>query len=812
MSGSETASKTGRVVLAAATPGVGFTIVDGTFQTVARGVGRLEAELPHGIYEIAIRTGSSVETQLVSLQPGQTWERLDITPGVYAAAPLAGSRTATATHTAAVETASRAVADGTGPATAGLVLVVRRTAGETVLHHEQLHLLDRSLDPVQGWPAQWVVDEQAGVATIGGRLDPGPYVLRLARPRGPALDQTVWLSDGWQTLVFCPNGADGADLDDAVVHLTRLDQPFPGPHAEIAAAVEIAVSGLRQGLPLVNDDLVALLRASDFADPMLGIVGVHALLLRDQPDAEAIKQVVTELRALLPDHPDVLALARHPVCAQSDVPPVWWPPMLAASYEKALLAADQRDPSAILDGSTAERIAGYVVQRGPWLTWQATPAVLGPRPAADESADSPNDPTDQTTAMTDGAERRVERHVSEVAKLTGDDRDKVAEALGVHELARRLQLPVQAVRAVLEARGWNTLLMDGVPDDVTEEALDRIPAGVSPFARPRDPNEPPPGLLPDQPATDRSTPDRSTPDRSTPDRSTPDRSTPDREQTADQQTPQQPVSTPDGSTRPSTERSRSALLVLAGVVTAVLLLVAGARYFGGGENGDVALTLADPPGFFDRTAVASQDLTVRLEGNDDPQRVSARVDGAAYRADAAPCSAVRAGNTCLVRVTFTPPAAQNQPMLATLVLTTPGTGELRVPLYGTSRAPEGDISVDWTGVEPARIGQTIRPTVVIDNIPPDAVHTVVTVTVPPGFDIGTFDAKDKCDARRRTVLYCWVGLDSHHEYWRIRIPLIGREGSGGTLKADAQLSRNPDLLDNDPGDNTAETTVTLAGN
>ena len=791
MSGSETASKTGRVVLAAATPGVGFTIVDGTFQTVARGVGRLEAELPHGIYEIAIRTGSSVETQLVSLQPGQTWERLDITPGVYAAAPLAGSRTATATHTAAVETASRAVADGTGPATAGLVLVVRRTAGETVLHHEQLHLLDRSLDPVQGWPAQWVVDEQAGVATIGGRLDPGPYVLRLARPRGPALDQTVWLSDGWQTLVFCPNGADGADLDDAVVHLTRLDQPFPGPHPEIAAAVEIAVSGLRQGLPLVNDDLLDVLRDSGFADPMLGIAGAHALLLRDRPDARAITRVVAELRKLLPDHPDVLALARHPICAMTDVPSVWWPPMLAASYQKALLAADQRDPAAILDGSPAERVAGYVVQRGLWLCWEATPAVLSPDPTPEDTA--------LTTAMTDGAKRRIERHVGEVAELTGDDRHKVAGALGVHELARRLQLPVQAVQAVLEARGWNTVLIDGIrtviDDDVTEEAIDRIPAGSSPFAGPRDPNEPPPGLLPDTPPTDPAS------------------------AVAQQPTTQQPVVAGQvpidipvkGSTR-GRGRSRSWLLLLAGVLTAVLLVAAGARYFSDRGLGEVALTLADQPGFFDRTAVRTQDLTLTLKNNENPQAVTARVDGSGYVADAKACARVIAGRTCLVRVTFGPPTNQTQPMLATLVLSTPGTGELRIPLYGTSRAPEGDISVDWTGVEPARIGQTIRPTVVIDNIPPDAVHTVVTVTVPPGFDIGTFDAKDKCDARRRTVLYCWVGLDSHHEYWRIRIPLIGREGSGGTLKADAQLSRNPDLLDNDPGDNTAETTVTLAGN
>lgn len=795
MSASETSSsETGRIVVSAATPGVGFTIVDGTFQTVARGVGRLEAELRHGIYELAIRTGSSVETQLISLRPGQTWERLDITPGVYAAAPLAGSRTATATHTAAAEKASRAVSTASGPAAAGLVLVVRRTAGETVLHHEQLQLLDRSLDPVQGWPAQWEVDEQAGVATIGSRLDPGPYVLRLARPRGPALDQTVWVSDGWQTLVFCPNGADGADLDDAVVHLTRIDQPFPGPHPEIAAAVEIAVSGLRQGLPLVNDDLYGVLRASDFADPMLGIAGAYALLLRDEPDAREIAQVVTELRNLLPDHPDVLALARHPLCAMTDVSSVWWPPMLAASYEKALLAADQRDPTAIRDGSPAERVAGYVVQRGPWLCWEASTAVLSPEPTPEDTA--------LTTAMTDGADRRIVRHVREVAELTGDDRHKVAGALGVHELARRLQLPVQTVKAVLQARGWNTVLIDGVrtvvDDDVTEEALDRIPAGVSPFARPRDPNEPPPGLLP---STSGGQPSGAP--------------AAEEEETVERQpepgTAQQPVVGHVPLT--ARKRSRSWMFLMAGVVIAVLLVAAGARYFGTRETGEVALTLADPPGFFDRTAVRTQDLTLTLENNENPQQINARIDGSGYVADAKACSRVVSGRTCLVRVTFGPPTNQTQPMLATLVLSTSGTDELRIPLYGTSRAPEGDISVDWTGVDqPARVGQTIRPTVVIDNIPPDAVHTVLTVTIPPGFDIGTFDAKDKCDARRRTVLYCWIGLDSHHDDWRIRVPLIGRSGTGGTLKADAQLSRNKDLLDNDPGDNTAETTITLAGN
>jgi hypothetical protein len=766
MSGSDPRDGTGRIQLTAASPGVAFTVVDGTFQVVARAVGTLDAELPHGIYEISIRAGGSVETRLVSLQPGETWNRIGITPGMYAAAPLAGSRTAVATHVAAVEKASRAVATATSPAAAGLVLVVRRTdRGGTVLHHQQVVLLSQSLGPVARWPDLWDFDEDAGVATIGARLDPGPYVLRLVQARGPSLDQTVWLSAGWQTLVFCPNGTERADLDDAVVHMTRMNQPFPGEHAEVATAVEIATSGLRQGLPLVNEDLLRVLRDSNFANPMLGIAGAHAMLLRDQPEPDKVSQVVAELRKLLPDHPDVLALARHPSLASAfasvELPSVWWPPMLAASYDKALLPADQHDVTAILDGSPAERVAGYVVQRGPWLCWEATPAVLSPAVEPTEPSIEPSaEPsTVVSSATTEGAKRRLQRHVREVASLTGDNQHKVAGALGVQELARRLQLPVQTVRTVMTELGWDTGLMD-VPRTAADD-------------EPSQPYEP---FQPSQP----SGPSR----------------------------PPRPV-------RPG-PRARPWMFVAAGVVVAVLLVVAGARYFGdrggGGGSGEVTLSLANQPDFFDRTALRTQDLTVMIQGNGDPQPVNARIDGSGYVADASRCASVPAGTTCSVRITFGPPANQTQPMLATLVLTTKDATELRMPLYGTSRAPEGDISLEWDEVGEARIGETIRPTVVLDNIPPDAVHTVLTIAVPPGFDIGRFDAKDKCDRRRRTVIYCWVGLDSHHDDWRTRIPLIARSGTGGTLKVDAQLSRNPDLLDNNPEDNTAETTLTITRN
>jgi len=780
---------TARIMLSAAMPGVAFSVTDGTFQVVARAVGKLDVEVPQGLYEIATRAGGSVETQLISLAPGEVWRREGVTAGLYAAAPLAGSLTESPVHAEATSAASRKVAGAGGPS-AGLVVVVRRfDAPGQELHHEQLLLLDRDLRPVPD-VLSWTVDAASGVATAGARLEPGAYVLRLRQPaaHGPALDQALWLSEGWQTLVFCPNGAERVAVEDSTVHMCWLPEAFPGVHTGLATAVEIAMSGLRQGLPLVNADLLEVLRGQEFANPMLGIAGAHALLLRPDGDLGDYCAVVSELRELLPDHPDVVALATKPECRSTGLPPVWWPPMLAASYDKLLLRADRVNPAVIEDGSPAERVAGYVVQRGPWLSWEATRAVLRPAPQPTVVHGQTAEPgtTQILTATTAGATRRVQRHVQELAGLTGSSQHQVAGSLGADELARRLDLPIQTVRAVLTELGWDTIVLPPPPVPKPEPLLIPEPQpepgpGPAPWPRPEPVQV---GWRARLRAWARSVMGSG---------------------------PRSQVRLAGPATATVESRNRRRWWLGGGLVIAGAVAVAGSPALFNGGVGEAAVTLSvrHQPGVFARTTPSVRTVEVGLTGNDTAQKITVRVEGDGFTADGTACEQVKAGGSCEIPVSYRPDRRRLRDHRATLVLSSPDAKEVRVPLYGAAKAAEGDISVAWRQVRDVRVGESFTPYVEVNNVKLGPVQTVLAITIPSGFDLGTF--ADQCDTRRVRVVYCWVGLDEHHTVWPINVPLIARSGTGGTLRVTAQVSVDREHPDDDQADNTATATVRITG-
>jgi len=472
-----------RLEVSAGLTNVEIVVTDGLFREVARGTGHVSLpHIPPGLYKIEARAGGTTESRFVSLKPGdEVSEEVARVHDVPTMAPVYGGVTDREPHHAAATRGTIAVRDAAGPSAALVVLIRTLRGGKPhPLSVNQLSLVDRRLDTVAEFGREWEQRDDEHWALWAGRLEPGGYALRTHGDLNmPTIDQSLWLSDGWITIVFCSTGPSRPRVADAAIHMLRIGETWDSVDDQLVSTLEVALSGLRQGLPLASDDMMRLLLNMKFFDPMLGIVGAHTLRLRESYDQGLMRTVVDNLGGLVPGHPDAQAL-RYAV-GESGPRDLRWPPMLAASYRDLLLPAESADPRVLADGSVAERIAAYLAADSPWLCWRADEEILPPRPAAappSAAAPVPADPSgadfgpgdhydvaevggqgDPWTVPIGGvpygrhptkaAVRTVERYLEDAEHVLQRPPDEIARDMGVKELAARTNLPHSTVDAAL---------------------------------------------------------------------------------------------------------------------------------------------------------------------------------------------------------------------------------------------------------------------------------------------------------------------------------------------------------------------------
>ncbi|WP_141747260.1 hypothetical protein [Streptomyces agglomeratus] len=465
-------SESAKLILISRTPGTLLTVFDSTLRRVAAEHGTLlELVLPPGLYRIQGRLGGTETTQLISLAPG-TKESRDLTVHFAAAAPADGTSTADQTHGALAFRLSDDVAQGVGP-DAGAVLVLRNLHGlpTAPLAMDRVSLLDRTLRPVAEWYADWAPASSGGAVGRCGRFPPGPYVLRTVRNTADdaveSTDQTIWLSSGWQTLVFIPNESSGPDARGLSVQMVPLKQPW-SPEDAATLAVEAALTGLREGPPSIPPDLAGLLLGS-LDNPMLGILCLHTLLLDNRAKVNTLRRAIANVEHLLwPPHPDVLAASSTLGLEERRPTSVPWPPMLASSYRQCLLPADLKDGRVLPAGSPSERVASFLRPSGPWLQWASTSDLLTARYAdapyavdvlaKEEWVEGAHvhvtaGPGRPEIRAPHAAVTQVERVVADIAGFQNIEASQLVEDLGTRELARRCGLPETLVIAALHKRG-----------------------------------------------------------------------------------------------------------------------------------------------------------------------------------------------------------------------------------------------------------------------------------------------------------------------------------------------------------------------
>ncbi|MFG2651810.1 hypothetical protein [Streptomyces sp. NPDC048436] len=420
---------------------------DGGFFEVVHAMGTIDTTLPPGIYRIEQRFGGQVESRFVEVGTEPFVERLAL-PCMPTATPVAGTPTTREDHRAAAMRWSTEATHGGG--LPNLMVLIRNLRRGWQLDPFALEVAGVDGTPVDGGAGGW---ESAGGqewSAWSGELPPGSYRLRLRRQPadGLPLAQAVHVLDGWTSLVFVSNGPQGPQPQFATVQMVGQGVGWQPRDRTLDLAMEAALSGLRQGIDLVSArQLLGLLDAKS-VNPLLGVIGAHALLLHQQPDMGRIGSILERLGPYAADHPDIAALCTllgEPVTAVAS------PPMLAASCG-LLVRADSARPGTLQEGSAAESVAEHLVGRGVWTTWLEQEHRPGAAPRVGPGLAAPGDavrPGPEPSRAADSVER-VRRYVGEIARVENRSVDDVLSSMEPQDLGRRTGMPHKAVDKAIE--------------------------------------------------------------------------------------------------------------------------------------------------------------------------------------------------------------------------------------------------------------------------------------------------------------------------------------------------------------------------
>lgn len=365
-------------------------VIDGSFNMLARGQGKLDIRLPGGEYLVKYRTGDNYAEQWVTLD--QDVELASYyAPVPSSAAPIAESMGWSDTESVFAEqlrnqfNLSIVIRDRNGIPPRDDVRI-RRTDGTT------LALLT---DPsATGWASR----TESHVLGMGGNVTPGGCVLVVSTPGLRPYAMPLWVAPDCSTQVFLERrilGTGGKDrrgphLASASIFIATRESDWPRVKRlmEMTDAAKSVLSYDRPIVPGEHEILDAL--DQKYACPILGLLAAHLLRLQyeslkakggNTSNARALLATVVEnLARLIPGSPDVGALQLAlgmPATADFTVPP-----MLSHSW--AILV----DPalSVIPPNSYADRIRTAVCATRPWLIWnkskmtkEAAPAKRGKR-------------------------------------------------------------------------------------------------------------------------------------------------------------------------------------------------------------------------------------------------------------------------------------------------------------------------------------------------------------------------------------------------------------------------------------------------
>jgi hypothetical protein len=395
------------VARATEVPTAEILVLDCRFQFVARGVGTLDTRLAPGAYTIQYKAGSTVVEVPAILRLGAGPVTVDSPPlTLKSPAPLAGNE-AGARYGDFARQCSREIHGRAG--SGGQLFVFVRTAASDAARGAvadslgDVRVLDADANVVAELASSGQRSSDGTSLGYNLQMTPGSYLLRYRAGAVGLLEQTVVVSKGWQTQVFAssrPFGASeelGPNFPEAAIFMARQGLGFE-PNQSAAVRSESARQGLDESrrvapegrlrevagevkgireLPWTEEQIFELLQQK-FGNPTLGIYGIHLLLLNPERDWDLLREVVTALKSLVGEHPDVMALTALPQLSDLGAGLGFEvPPMLRNSW-KLVVGGSAARPELVPTGSYAAGIASRTWGSGAWLVWRPPAAPSRP--------------------------------------------------------------------------------------------------------------------------------------------------------------------------------------------------------------------------------------------------------------------------------------------------------------------------------------------------------------------------------------------------------------------------------------------------
>ncbi len=356
-----------------------ITFVAADFDVVDARFGSLSSKLPFGLYKTQIRIGRQLVSRVILLDRDVTQSAKSADAGglesmaaddpdaialpkIASPIPLPdGNMSHEYQMKAACAAASKKISGSLG---AELVVMARSfTEGGKVTPDAEpwkgIEIVDQAGHVVLDLAKQGTLSQEKGrdPFAIGAiALAPGTYFLRHPLEPKQHFEQALVAAKGWRLEAYILRRFDPAssrpDMRPRLSFLMRKQgmepEVWPEPGTELLEKARVALADER---PILNDELDKLL-LEKFQNPILGIIGGHLLLLRNEQDKATrlldLNVVVRKLRELVGDsHPDVEALSlRCPDKKLRRKEPILAPPMFERSW-RLMIEGSQSNPSLV---------------------------------------------------------------------------------------------------------------------------------------------------------------------------------------------------------------------------------------------------------------------------------------------------------------------------------------------------------------------------------------------------------------------------------------------------------------------------------